>query len=76
MRTLEIGADTVRVEFTEFEMVVLAALVERGQVDVEVIESDSDSIGLAIIQVATEFRSLLGHFELLSTEIFSGRGEQ
>ncbi len=74
MRTLEIGADTVRVEFTEFEMVVLAALVERGQVDVEVIESDSDSIGLAIIQVATEFRSLLGHFELLSTEIFSGRG--
>ena len=74
MRTLEIGADTVRVEFTEFEMVVLAALVERGQVDVEVIESDSDSIGLAVIQVATEFRSLLGHFELLSTEIFSGRG--
>ena len=74
MRTLEIGADTVRVEFTEFEMVVLAALVERGQVDVEVIESDSDSIGLAIIQVATEFRSLLGHFELLSTGIFRGRG--
>jgi hypothetical protein len=64
MRTLEIGADTVAVELTEFELMALAALVERSQEDVEITESDSSCIGLAINRVATEFRSLLGHFAL------------
>jgi len=65
MRTLEIGADTVSVEFSEFELMALAALVERGQEDVTVIENDSACIGLAINRVATQFKSLLGHFELV-----------
>ena len=68
MRTLEMGADTVSVELTEFEMMALAALVERGQEDVKVTENDGACIGLAINRVATEFRSLLGHFELLSAD--------
>ena len=66
MRTIEVGADTVTVEFTEFELMALAALVERGQEDVAVTEGDSACIGLAITRVAKEFRSLLGHFELAS----------
>ena len=64
MRTIEIAADTVSVEFTEFEMMALAALVERGQEDVSVTEDDVACIGLAINRTAAEFRSLLGHFEL------------
>lgn len=66
MRTLDIGAETVSVEITEFEMMALAALVERGQEDVSVAEEDASCIGTAINQVATEFRSLLGHFDLFS----------
>ena len=69
MRTIEIGPDTVSVQITEFEMMALAALVERGQGDLSVNEQDSSCIGLAIDRIAVEFRSLLGHFELTETEI-------
>jgi hypothetical protein len=68
MKTLEIGADTVSVRLTEFEMMVLAALVERGQRDVSVDAQDNAGIGQSINQVAMEFRSLLGHFELVDAE--------
>ena len=68
MRTLDIGPDTVSVQITEFEMMALAALVERGQGDLSVNEQDSSCIGLAIDRIAVEFRSLLGHFELAETE--------
>ena len=65
MRTIELASDTVCVEFTEFELMALAALVERGQEDVNVQPDDDGCIGLAINRTATEFRSLLGHFELM-----------
>ena len=68
MKTISLNEDQVSVELTEFEMMALAALVERGQEDVKVTENDSTCIGLAINRVATEFRSLLGHFELLSAD--------
>jgi hypothetical protein len=64
MRTIELSNATVCVEFTEFELMALAALVERGQEDVSVQADDTACIGLAINRTATEFRSLLGHFEL------------
>ncbi|MCX2981570.1 hypothetical protein EYC98_11925 [Halieaceae bacterium IMCC14734] len=65
MRTIELASDTVSVEFTEFELMALAALVERGQEDVSVQPDDAACIGLAINRTAVEFRSLLGHFELI-----------
>ena len=68
MRTIEIGPDTVSVQITEFEMMALAALVERGQGGLSVNEQDSSCIGLAIDRIALEFRSLLGHFELVEPE--------
>ena len=68
MRTLEIDRDTVSVQVTEFELMALAALVERGQGDLSVNEQDSSCIGLAIERIAMEFRSLLAHFELVETE--------
>ena len=68
MRTLDLDSNSVSVQFTEFEMMALAALVERGQEDVSISKGDSACIGLAINQVANEFRSLLGHFELITSE--------
>ena len=66
MRTIEILTDQVSIELTEFEVMALAALVERGQQDVTVTEGDRACIGRAINRVAAEFRSLLGHFELVT----------
>jgi hypothetical protein len=73
MRTLDIGDETVCVEITEFEMMALAALVERGQEDVSLGGGDVACIGTAINAVATEFRSLLGHFDLSSTTLNGAR---
>ncbi len=66
MKTRDLDADHITVEFTEFEMAALAALVERGQLAVDLHESGDESHGIrqAIHAVAEEFRSLLGHFEL------------
>ena len=64
MRTIELETDTVSVELTEFELMTLSALVERGQLHVTVDHTDSDCIGKTINAVAEEFRSLLGHFAL------------
>ena len=63
MRTIELSNATVCVEFTEFELMALAALVERGQEDVSVQAGDAACIGLAINRIATEFRSLPRHFQ-------------
>jgi hypothetical protein len=64
LKTTSLSKDNVAVEFTEFELMALAALVERGQVGVEVGADDSACIRTAINGVADEFKSLLGHFEL------------
>jgi hypothetical protein len=64
LKTTSFSQDNVAVEFTEFELMALAALVERGQVGVEAPEGDAACIRTAINEVADEFKSLLGHFEL------------
>ncbi len=64
VKTLAIQGDRIRVELTEFEMMALAALVERGQAGIDLQDEDHASIRTAIHTVAEEFRSLLGHFEL------------
>ena len=67
MRTIDFSGDSVSVELTEFELMALAALVERGQEDITITD-DIACIGLAINRVAQEFRSLLGHLELSEAE--------
>ena len=57
------AAERITVEFTEFELTALAALVERGQIGVTPEAGDAAGIRHAITAVATEFRSLLGHFD-------------
>ena len=64
MKTIAMSADAVTVEINEFEVMALAALIERGVTDVTADISDAACIRAAIINVADEFRSLLGHFEL------------
>lgn len=64
MKTTILKRESVTVEFTEFELMALAALVERGQAGVGEAAGDYASIRTAINTVADEFRSLLGHFEL------------
>jgi len=64
LKTTHLAKERITVEFTEFELTALAALVERGQIGVEPDAEDVDGIRYAISAVATEFRSLLGHFEL------------
>ena len=64
MKTMQFNKESVTVEFTEFELMALAALVERGQQGIEVEPGDYACIRTAINQVADEFRSLLGHFEI------------
>ena len=65
---MQFSTESVTVEFTEFELMALAALVERGQQGVLLEETktpgDSSCIRIAINEVADEFRSLLGHFEI------------
>jgi hypothetical protein len=50
---------------TEFELTALVALVERAQQLVELTPGRNSEIREAIHSVADEFKSLLGHFELL-----------
>ncbi len=64
MRTIDFQADTVSVELTEFELMTLAALVEKGQLHVTISPTDQHCIGRTINTVADEFKSLLGHFSL------------
>ena len=66
MKTRDLEPEHITVEFTEFEMTALAALVERGQQTVTLATDDKAGSGIreAIHAVAEEFRSLLGHFEL------------
>ncbi len=68
VKTRDLEPEHITVEFTEFEMTALAALVERGQQTVTLAASDKPTSGIreAIHAVAEEFRSLLGHFELTS----------
>ncbi|MEE4193288.1 MAG: hypothetical protein V2I66_17050 [Halieaceae bacterium] len=68
MKTRDLEPEHITVEFTEFEMTALAALVERGQLTVDLDDTAGESHGIrqAIHSVAEEFRSLLGHFELTS----------
>ena len=64
MKTKELAQESITVEFTEFELTTLVALVERGQMGVTPKEGDQASIRTAIHGIANEFMSLLGHFEL------------
>ena len=64
LKTIDLAEERITVEFTEFELTTLAALVERGQFGVTPEAGDSAGIRHVITGVATEFRSLLGHFEL------------
>jgi hypothetical protein len=64
VKTIDLAQDNITVEFTEFEMTALAALIERGQIGIQPEAGDQAGIRHAITGVATEFRSLLGHFEL------------
>jgi hypothetical protein len=64
MKTIELDSDAVSVELTEFELMTLAVLVEKGQLHVTVNHTDNYCIGQAINGVADEFKSLLGHFSL------------
>ena len=62
MKTIDLSEETVTVEFTEFELMALAALVEKAIALVPEKEGDHACIYDAIHGVAEEFRSLLGHF--------------
>jgi hypothetical protein len=64
LKTIELSQERVTIEFTEFELMALAALVERAQAIVPVKQGDQACIREAIHTVADEFKSLLGHFEL------------
>ena len=56
---------SVRLELSEFELTTLVALVEQGQ---QRLGGEPRQAGLheAMNRTANEFRSLLGHLELLS----------
>lgn len=64
MKTTHLAEERVTVELTEFELTALVALVERAQAGLSVIPGENTEIRRAIHQVAEEFKSLLGHFEL------------
>jgi hypothetical protein len=64
VKTTDLSQDCVTIQFTEFELMTLAALVERGQAGVDASTGDYACIRSAINTVADEFKSLLGHFEL------------
>lgn len=65
MKTTHLAAERITVELTEFELTALAALVELGQTGVSPEHGRELEIHRAIHGVAREFRSLLGHFELV-----------
>ena len=64
MKTISLNEDQVTVEFTEFELMALTALVEQAMTVVPEKEGDYASIYDAIHGVAEEFNSLLGHFAI------------
>jgi len=67
VKTKALATETITVELTEFEVTALAALVERGQLGIDLKEPDTTCIRTAISEVADEFKSLLGHFELTAS---------
>ena len=64
LKTINMNEEYVTVEFTEFELIALAALVEKAMLVVPEKEGDSACIYDAIHGVAEEFKSLLGHFAI------------
>jgi hypothetical protein len=62
LKTIDLSEETVTVEFTEFELMALAALVEKAIALVPEKEGDQACIYDAIHGAAEEFKSLLGHF--------------
>jgi hypothetical protein len=64
LKTISLSEEQVTVEFTEFELMALAALVEKAMTVVPEKEGDYASIYDAIHGVAEEFKSLLGHFAI------------
>jgi hypothetical protein len=60
-----LAPEHIAVEMTEFELTALVALVERAQQLVGLTPGSNSEIREAIHNVADEFKSLLGHFELL-----------
>ena len=64
MKTIDLSEEKVSVEFTEFELMALAALVEKAQAIVPDKGGNYADIYSAIHEVAEEFKSLLGHFEI------------
>ena len=66
VKTRALAEESVTVELTEFELTALVALVERGQKGLRPRHGERE-IHRAIHKVATEFRSLLGHFELTNS---------
>jgi hypothetical protein len=65
VKTTHLAAERITVELTEFELTALAALVERAQHGIRHERRGDLEIHEAIDRVANEFRSLLGHFELV-----------
>jgi hypothetical protein len=64
MKTVELGDNLVTLELTEFELTVLAALVEQGQLQLSESNRGGTLLHSKMMQVASEFRSLLGHLDL------------
>lgn len=64
MKTLALSDGLVSLELTEFEMTVLCALVEQGQQRLQDCQEGGSILHSRMTQVATEFRSVLGHFDL------------
>lgn len=66
MKTINLSEEHVTVEFTEFELMALAALVEKAMAVIPEKEGDYASIYNAIHGVAEEFKGLLGHFAVVA----------
>jgi hypothetical protein len=64
LKTINLSEERVTVEFTEFELMALAALVEKALLEVPEKEGDYACIYDAIREVAEEFNSLLEHFAI------------
>jgi hypothetical protein len=64
VKTINMSEAYITVEFTEFELTALAALVEKAMAVVPEKEGDYACIYDAIHRVAEEFKSLLGHFAI------------
>ena len=64
LKTINLSEEHVTVEFSEFELMALAALVEKAMAVIPEKEGDYACIYTAIHGVAEEFKSLLGHFTI------------